>query len=418
MSHSSQANPFFAGSTRFAGKKLHLGISGSIACYKAADLLRAWLKQGIDVSVTLTAAAREFVSPLLFEALGACKVYDDMFAECEALGHLEPGRLAEALVVAPASADILAKFAHGLAPDMLSAQFLAFTGQVVIAPAMNPRMWQHYATIANIRTLRDAGCAIIGPGTGSTACGEEGQGRLADIPEIVMAGLRALVPQDMTGKKVMITLGPTRETWDGVRFWSNPSSGLMGCALATAAWLRGARVAAVAGPVAGLFLPQDIERINVQTAREMLEAADGIWPDMDMGIFCAAVADFAPQTSEEYKNSKISKKDHRDGLTMRLEPNPDILLTLAKKRTNNQRILGFAAEITPDAQSLLPAALEKLVRKGADIIAANRVNPGTGAFGAQMAEMAVVDAHGTREVWQPQSKADIAWNLLTWLLNY
>ncbi|WP_300774772.1 flavoprotein, partial [uncultured Desulfovibrio sp.] len=230
-----------AQNTFFAGRRLHLGICGSIACYKMADALRALLKMGLHVSATLTDGARQFVTPGLFEALGAMPVFtnhaprQDCFGE-EAFAHLEPGQRAEAMLIAPASADALARLAGGRACDMLSAQALAFDGPLLIAPAMNPRMWANAATQENVATLRRRGARILAPGNGSTACGDQGQGRLVSSDELLLACLQALAPQDMAGLRVMITLGPTREPWDGVRFWSNPSSGRMGAALATAAW--------------------------------------------------------------------------------------------------------------------------------------------------------------------------------------
>ena len=232
----------FDKSTRFEHKRLHLGVCGSVACYKAADLLRAWTGMGMHVSATLTPGARRFVTPLLFESLGATPVYEDMFSPGQdVFAHLEPGQHAHALVVAPASADALFRLAHGAAGDMLAAQILAFDGPVVIAPAMNPRMWSNPATQANIDILRQRGARIVTPACGGTACGELGEGRLAPLHDIFLASLHALSPQDMAGKRVMVTLGPTREAWDGVRFWSNPSTGLMGAALGVAAWLRATR---------------------------------------------------------------------------------------------------------------------------------------------------------------------------------
>ena len=231
------ASPFH-NSRRFAGKRLHLGVCGSIACYKALDLLRALHALDIHVSVTLTDGARRFVTPLLFEALGAMPVYGRMFEGDEVFDHLEPGQRAQAMLVAPASADALSRLAAGAASDMLSAQALAFDGPLVVAPAMNPRMWRHPATQDNVATLRRRGARVVVPGCGGTACGDTGQGRLAPVEDLFLAALRALSPQDMAGQRVMLTMGPTREKWDGVRYWTNPSSGTMGAALATSAWLR------------------------------------------------------------------------------------------------------------------------------------------------------------------------------------
>ena len=408
-------NTPFDQSTRFERKRLHLGVCGSIACYKAADLLRAWTGMGIHVSATLTPGARRFVTPLLFESLGALPVYEDMFSPGQdVFSHLEPGQHAEAMVVAPASADALFRLAHGAASDMLAAQALAFAGPLIIAPAMNPRMWSNPATQANIDILRQRGARVVTPACGGTACGEQGEGRLAPLHDIFLAALRALAPQDMAGKRVMVTLGPTREAWDGVRFWSNPSTGLMGAALAVCAWLRGAEATVVCGPGVRVRLPREIARVDVVSARDMFEAASGLWPQMDMGMFTAAVADFSPQPFGPHKFKKI---DAPDGLTVTFTPNPDILRTLAHGRKPGQKVLGFAAETAPDMKALLPLAHAKLQGKKADVLAANRINSTDSGFGTPTNAMAVVDAAGHEEIWPTQSKADVAWELCSWLLR-
>ena len=406
------ASPFRS-SRRFAGRRLHLGVCGSIACYKALDLLRALHALDIHVSVPLTDGARRFVTPLLFEALGAMPVYGRMFEGDEVFDHLEPGQRAQAMLVAPASADALSRLAAGAASDMLSAQALAFDGPLVVAPAMNPRMWRHPATQDNVATLRRRGAEIVVPGCGGTACGDTGQGRLAPVEDLFLAALRALSPQDMAGQRVMLTMGPTRETWDGVRYWTNPSSGTMGAALATAAWLRGAGVTAVCGPGCP-DLPAGVERIGVGSAREMFEAASDCWPRMDMGLFCAAVADFSP---EPLGPQKFKKEGRQDGFSIRFTANPDILRTLSQQRREGQKVLGFAAETTPDMESLLELARGKRARKDADLLAGNRVNSGDSGFGAATNSMAVVDRTGHEEIWPNQSKADVAWDLCSWLLR-
>lgn len=416
MSHQITENPF-AFSKHFAKSRIHLGISGSIACYKAADLLRAWLKIGLEVSATLTAGARQFISPLLIEALGAKPVYGEMFQTgVDVFAHLEPGENTQALIIAPASANLLSRLATGSAADMLSAQALAFTGQLVICPAMNPRMWANSATKENVRVLKLRDAFFVNPGIGDTACGEKGRGRLAELPEIFLAALWALSPKDMQGKNVLVTLGPTREFWDDVRFWSNPSSGRMGCALATCAWLRGANVTAICGPGIDVYMPEAVKRINVHSAKEMLEEAEKIWPQTDFGFFSAAVSDFAPVRPENCA-VKFSKKNFPDGPDIHFYLNKDIIKTLCSHKKPNQKALGFAAEITADMPALLPLVKEKLAHKNADIIAGNRVNPGIGAFGADDARMAVVDIHGHEEIWEQESKADIAWKLCSWLLQ-
>lgn len=407
-----------AQNTFFAGRRLHLGVCGSVACYKMADVLRALLKMGLHVSVTLTDGARQFVTPGLFEALGAMPVFtnhaprQDTFGE-EAFAHLEPGQRAEAMLVAPATADALARLAGGRACDMLSAQALAFDGPLLVAPAMNPRMWAHAATQDNVAVLRRRGVHILAPESGGTACGDQGQGRLVSADALLLACLRALTPQDMAGLCVMVTLGPTREPWDGVRFWSNPSSGRMGAALATAAWLRGARVDAVCGPGCPP-LPEGVRRHDVRTAREMFEAARALWPEMNFGAFSAAVADFSPVP---YGRDKFKKADAAEGFSVQFVANPDILRTLSLERRDGQKVLGFAAETAPDMAALMALVRGKRARKQADLLAGNAVNaPGCG-FGTDSNSMAVQDRNGHEEIWTSQSKADVAWKLWSWLLR-
>lgn len=401
-------------STRFVDKKICLAVTGSVAAYKACDLLRAFQKIQIKVNVTLSRGAREFVSPLLFASLGAAKVYGDMFSSLtDPFAHLEPGQNDDAFLIAPASANALANLACGNAAEMYAAQALAFPGPIILAPAMNPRMWQSAAVRANTQTLLDRKCVFALPATGSTACGDAGQGRLAHLTEIFLLLLKALAPQDLAGVKVMLTLGPTRELWDGVRFLSNPSSGRMGVAMATALWLRGADVTAICGPGVQLYLPSEINRINVTSAKEMFAAAVEIWPKVNWGVFTAAVGDFAPLRPQAADQVKIRKTENITCIAV--EKNPDILASLAKKRNNAQKILAFAAEICPDPQDLPAQARKKLHSKDADLLAANLVNPQGGAFGADLSSMYVVDKNGIEESWSQQAKADIAWELCTWL---
>lgn len=408
----------FTESSKFSGRRLHLGVSGSVACYKAVELLRVWRRLDMQISITLTAGARQFVTPLLFASLGAAPVYGDMFEPGqEVFAHLEPGENADVMVIAPASADVLSRLATGAASDMLSAQALAFSGPLLVAPAMNPRMWAHAATRDNVERLRTRGVGIVAPDSGGVACGDQGQGRLAELPAIFFAALRALAPQDMAGLRIMVTLGPTREPWDGVRYWSNPSSGRMGAALATCAWLRGATVTAICGPGVRCGLPAAVTRRDVTGAAEMFDVARDLWPHMDMGFFSAAVADFSPERPADGGQGKYKKSGAPDGLTITFTPNPDILKSLAALRRPGQRVLGFAAEIVPNMESLLPLARLKLERKGADVVAANPVNGGHGAFGAASASMVVVDRKGHEETWNVRHKADIAWDLCTWLLQ-
>ena len=227
---------------------IHLGVCGSIAAYKALDILRMWRNANIDVSVTLTPSAMEFVTPLSFEALGASRVYTSMYSDLpqqSPFPHLDPNKSSKVFIIAPATADIIARIAHGFAGDLLECQALAFEGERVIAPAMNPIMWANPATQTNIEILRKYGYKIISPAHGSTACGDVGQGKLSDIRGIYLAGLYASLPKDLKGKKAIVTLGPTRERWDEVRFWTNASSGVMGASIALALWMRGADVTTI-----------------------------------------------------------------------------------------------------------------------------------------------------------------------------
>ncbi|UZP66379.1 bifunctional phosphopantothenoylcysteine decarboxylase/phosphopantothenate--cysteine ligase CoaBC [Desulfovibrio mangrovi] len=392
----------------FLGKRLHLGVCGSIAAYKALDLVRMFRDTGADVGATLTDSARQFVMPLSFEALGASPVFSAMYpVGDDVFGHLTPGEAAHAMLIAPATAATLARLANGLADDMLSCQALAFPKPLVIAPAMNPRMWHNAATQANWETLKARGHVCIEPGCGRTACMEEGQGRLADLNEIYLYGLRALAPQDMAGQTVMITLGPTREKWDGVRFWSNPSSGTMGACFAVAAWLRGATVHAVTGPGTP-WLPSMITRHAVTSAKEMFEAAEGLWPAMDIGVFTAAVADFSPVPFGDEKFKKGS-----DELVVRFTPTTDILKTLGTAKKQGQRVVGFAAETS----SMQENALKKLRAKNADMVVGNIVGRPDSGFQSPTNEVFVTDRNGRQEEWPVQPKTEVAWRVLDWLLQ-
>ncbi len=397
-----------------AGRRAHLVVCGSVAAYKAVELLRLLGKSGLGVDVTVTPTATRFVAPLTFASLGADVVYEAMFGQGDGtvFGHLNPGAAAHAFVVAPATADFLFRAAHGAADTLASAQALAFPGPMILAPAMNPRMWANPATRENVETLRRRGHLVLTPESGVMACGEDGEGRLADIEEIRLQVLRAcaasLSGASLLGRKILLTLGPTREAWDGVRFWSNHSTGLMGAALATAAWLRGAEVHAVAGPGVPV-LPAEVCRYNVEGARQMHEQSLSLWPHMDAGICAAAVADFSP---EPFGPQKFKKAGSADGFSLRFLPNPDILTDLGRARRPEQRLLGFAAE-TADLES---AVRDKLTRKGADLIAGNLVGvPGSG-FGSTTNTMHVADKAGRTEDWPGTSKADAAWRLLDWLL--
>ena len=394
----------------FSGKRLHLGVCGSVAAFRVAELVHRWQDVGVDISATLTASARRFISPLTFQALGAEPVYGDMFDGEAPFEHLEPGQTAHAMVIAPATADILARLAQGRADDMLAAQALAFDGPIVVAPAMNPRMWQNQATQSNVDILKERGFLFVGPDSGVVACHDEGQGRLADLRMIYLAGLKALTPQDMEGQTMMLTLGPTRETWDDVRFWSNASTGTMGASIAIAAWLRGAEVHAVCGPV-DVWMPEDplFHRYDVVHARQMLDVARRLWPQATAGVFTAAVADFRP---EPHGPGKFKKSMAEEGFSLKFLPNADILRTLAEERSEGQVIVGFAAESVPDMDALATAVHYKLSYKGADIIVGNRITDG---FARGSNRVFVADIQGREEFWPDMPKPQVAWKIIDWI---
>jgi len=387
-----------------------LGIGGGIAAYKAAELTRALMEREISVQVVMTRAAQEFVLPLTFAALTARKVITSMFAGssedtlASAVEHIRVAQEAEALVVAPATADLMAKFANGLADDFLSTMYLAFTGPVVIAPAMNTNMWTHPATRRNLETLRGRGHVIVEPGEGFLACGMVGPGRLAEIERITAAVLSVLERRrDLAGETVLVTAGPTEEPLDPVRFLSNRSSGKMGYAIAEAAAARGARVILVSGPV-HLCPPPGVTTVNVQTAEQMRAAVKAHFEDATIVIKAAAVADYrvadpAPQ--------KIKKGE--GGLTLRLEPNPDILSELGRMK-GNRLLVGFAAE-TGDP---LPEARRKLESKNCDMIVGNRVDR---AFGSDDNEVVLALRTGEAVELPRASKREVADRIFDHLLK-
>jgi len=350
--------------------KIALGVSGGIAAYKAAELVRQLQDRGVRVQVVMTAAAQEFVRPLTFAALSGEKVITDLFgAGAEqpnidsAVEHIAVAQSIDALVVAPATADVLAKFAQGIANDFLSTLYLATTAPVVVAPAMNVNMWEHPATRANVEILKQRGVRVVEPDAGYLACGMTGPGRLAANETIVAAVMQALgAAQDLAGETVLITAGPTREPIDPVRYIGNRSSGRMGYALAEAALRRGARVVLVSGPTA-LQAPGAAEVVAVETAEEMRQAVLSRMSDATIIIKAAAVADYKP------KQRLPQKIKRRGALSLELEPTSDILAEVASKRSS-QIVVGFAAE----TENVLENARRKLASKSLDAIVVNDVS--------------------------------------------
>jgi len=361
--------------------RIILGVTGGIAAYKAADLARSLVRDGHEVQAVLTRSAEEFVSPTTFAALTGRKVLTNLFEPSAAIEHIDVAQANDLLLVAPATANILAEFAHGLAGGFLSTLYLAFRGPVILAPAMNTNMWEHEATRANMETLRRRGHVIVEPGVGLLACGTFGAGRLAENDGILDAVRKTLNPgvRDLEGETILITAGPTQEPIDPVRFISNRSSGKMGYALAEAALDRGARVILVSGPVA-LDPPRGAEVVRVRTAVEMRDAVFLHLEPATAIIKCAAVADFRPAAPAR---QKIKKKGAP--ATLELEPVGDILAELG--RTRGERLLvGFAAE----TENVLAYALRKLEEKNCDMIVANRVGGEGAGFESDTNEVLLV----------------------------
>lgn len=350
--------------------KIALGVSGGIAAYKSAEIVRLLQDRGVRVQVIMTRSAQEFVRPLTFAALSGEKVITDLFgsenqpANVEsAIEHIAVAQSIDALLVAPATADVLARFAQGIANDFLTTLFLATTAPVVVAPAMNVNMWNHEATQANLETLRKRGVKIVEPGSGYLACGMTGPGRLADNEAIVAAVLEALgASQDLAGETLLITAGPTREKIDPVRYITNRSSGRMGYALAEAALRRGARVLLVSGPTA-IMPPGAAELTRVETAEQMRAAVLKMLPESTVVIKTAAVSDYRPKAAA---GQKIKRKGP---MTLELEPTTDILAELARQKSS-QIIVGFAAE----TENVLENARKKLASKSLDAIVVNDVS--------------------------------------------
>jgi len=352
--------------------RVTVGVTGGIAAYKAAELVRALQRQALEVHVVMTEAACRFVQPLTFEALSGHKVITGLWDEAgtpegaydSSIEHIGEAQSTEALVVAPATANTLAKFAHGLADDFLTTLYLATTAPVLVAPAMNVNMWEHPATKANLEILRQRGVRVIEPGTGELACGMIGAGRMAEPEAIAEAVLNALGRRhDLAGEVVLVTAGGTREALDPVRFLGNRSSGKMGYALAEAAQARGAKVILITGP-SSLYPPSHCEVIKVITAEQMRQVVLERMKEATLIIKAAAVADYRPLTVSEQKLKRTGP------LTLELAPTEDILAEVVRRRGPGQLIVGFAAE----TENRMENGRAKLLRKGADAIVVNDVS--------------------------------------------
>ncbi len=384
------------------GKHIVVGVTGGIAAYKAAMLVSLLKKKGADVHVCMTANACRFITPLTFETLSANRVVTDTFSretpyEVE---HVALAKLADLIVIAPATANIIAKAANGIADDFLSTLLLAARGKVMFAPAMNTAMLHHAAVQRNMMQLREDGCLMVAPGSGMLACGDIGDGRMAEPQEICEAIEAALAPKDLEGIRLMVTAGPTRERLDDVRYLSNRSTGKMGYAIARAAVNRGAHVTLISGPTA-LEAPAGVEVRSVESAQQMYTACMEVFPQVDIAVKAAAVADYTPAS---YQPGKIKKGED---MKLSLVRTQDILQNLGAKK-QKQILVGFAAE----AADLEQNALAKLQRKHLDMIAANDISRADIGFGSDENLVTLFFADGTKKVLQKAEKEQIADGIL------
>jgi phosphopantothenoylcysteine decarboxylase / phosphopantothenate---cysteine ligase len=378
--------------TSFAGKKIVVGVTGSIAAFKVAGWVSTLAKDEALVTVIMTESAKKFVSPLTFAALSGEKVLSEIFPAEEGpeMPHINLGKEADLMLIAPATAQTIARLAHGFADDLLSATVLAAgKTKIIVCPAMNPQMYAHSTTLENLAKLKSLNYRIINPDSGMMACKDEGQGRLPEWETVKEVLLHALSAGDLAGKRVLVTAGPTREALDPARFLSNRSSGKMGYALARAARRRGAEVILVSGPTV-LACPEGVQRYDVRTAEDMRSAVLEHFHDADIIIKAAAVSDFRPEISYTEK----VKKEQAE-MSLRLVPNPDILQELGKMKKNGQQLLvGFAAE----SSNLLAEGKKKLEKKNLDLIAVNDISRDDRGFEVDMNQITLIDRRGVLEL--------------------
>lgn len=384
------------------GNSVLIIIGGGIAAYKSLELIRRLKERGLAVRTILTAAGTEFVTPLSVSALSGEKVFQDLFSLTgeAGMGHIELSRSADLVVVAPATADLMAKLAHGHANDLASTALLATDKPVLMAPAMNVRMWNHPATQRNLKTLKSDGVTFIGPNDGAMACGEFGPGRMAEPLEIlaaIEAALAASVAGQLAGMTALVTAGPTHEPLDPVRFIANRSSGKQGYAIARALAEAGARTTLVSGPVE-LASPPRVKLMKVETAREMLAACESVLP-VDVAVCAAAVADWRPERTAD---SKIKKAEDSKAPAFAFTANPDILATISRSAKRPALVIGFAAE----TENVIAHAQAKRTKKGCDWIVANDVSPATGVMGGDRNTVHLITA-GKSESWPEMDKNEV-----------
>ncbi len=386
----------------FEGKHILLGVTGSIAAYKAADIASKLTQAGAEVNVVLTEHARRFITEVTFRAITRRPVLTDLFDEPEErqIAHIHLAKRADVLLIAPATANILAKLAVGIADDLLTTLALATQAKVVIAPAMNTVMWQHPATQHNVRMLEERGAHFVYPAEGMLACGDVGAGKLADTP-VILAAVEQVLNPPLCGVRILVTAGPTEEPVDAVRHLSNPSSGKMGYAIAAEAVRMGAEVTLVTGPTL-LEPPTGAKTIRVRTAQQMLDACLQVYEQVDVVIATAAVSDYRPAEVWQDKRKKGEEE-----WTIRLVPNPDILRTLGERK-GRHILVGFAAE----TQELLANAQAKLREKNLDLIAANDVSQEGSGFRTDTNRVTLLWADGRQEPLPLMTKREVAQHLL------
>lgn len=392
-------------SNSFAGKRIVFGVTGSIAAFKVAGWVSALAKEEALVDVVMTEAAAKFVAPLTFASLSGRPVFEDMFsAEQEGgISHIGLSREADCILIAPATAKTIAHLAYGLADDLLSTTVLAARIPVIICPAMNVQMYEHPATVNNLKILREFGYHIIEPDSGLMACGEEGSGRLPEWEQVAEYVLRQILSQDLAGQKVLVTAGPTREPYDPVRFISNRSSGKMGFALARTAFRRGAEVTLVSGPTAQQP-PAGVECVNITTALEMHQAVMERYEDKSIIIKAAAVSDFRCATQSDEKIKK-----NRSSLVMELEQNPDILKELGRLCDHKRQLLiGFAAE----SSNIEEEGRKKLLDKKLDLIAVNDISSASAGFEVDNNQITLIDSFQVVKLLHTSKlqTADLIWD--------
>ena len=393
---------------RLAGKIVVLCVTGGIAAYKAADLTSKLRQAGAAVRVLMTESATQFISPMTFETLSGYRAVVDTFDRNFAweVEHISLAKAADVFVIAPATANVIAKAAHGIADDMVTTTLLATKAPVVIAPAMNTGMYDNPVTQQNLQTLRERGFHIIDPAAGRLACGDTGRGKLPDTPTLMHGIEQAITPQDLRGQRVLVTAGPTQEAMDPVRFLSNHSTGKMGYAVAARAAMRGADVMLVSGPTA-LATPEGVQRVDIVSARDMYDAVLSRADRQDMIIKAAAVGDYRPA---ETASEKLKKGDGE--MTVALARNPDILAELGRRKHPGQLLCGFAME----TQNLLDNAADKLRRKNCDMLVANSLRDKGAGFGTDTNVATLLFADGRRETPPLMSKEDLADVILDRLL--